>query len=160
MFDCIIVVISRSIEIMVVPLYESAWVGMECGVSVFWVRVVMVCSLCVWLWFLGTHLFNTCFVVKRVLWFWAIREIWVIYIVVLIKVMRWLLLSGCDSWFLSWCCKLILGGWVWWCFGVICLWSWLGTVSWLRICSGVDTLGVRSLCSCWLVFCGWLGSVG
>lgn len=47
MFDCIIVVISRSIEIMVVPLYESAWVGMECGVSVFWVRVVMVCSLCV-----------------------------------------------------------------------------------------------------------------
>ena len=63
----------------------------------------------VWLWFLGVHLFDTCFVVKRVLWFWTIREIWVIYIVVLIKVMRWLLLSGCDSWFLSWCCKLILG---------------------------------------------------
>lgn len=29
MFDCIIVAISRSIEIMVVPLYESAWLGNE-----------------------------------------------------------------------------------------------------------------------------------
>ena len=81
------------------------------------------------LWFLGVHLFDACFVVKRVLWFWTIREIWVIYIVVLIKVMRWLLLSGCDSWFLSWCCKLWFLGWVWWCFGVICLWSGFGAVS-------------------------------
>lgn len=34
----------------------------------------------VWLWFLlGCICFDTCFVVKRVLWFWTIREIWVIY---------------------------------------------------------------------------------
>lgn len=29
MFDCIIVVILRSIEIMVVPLYELVWLGFD-----------------------------------------------------------------------------------------------------------------------------------
>lgn len=33
MFDCIIVVILRSIEIMVVPLYELVWLGMEWAVG-------------------------------------------------------------------------------------------------------------------------------
>lgn len=37
MFDCIIVVILRNIEIMVVPFYELVWLGMEMewGVHVF-----------------------------------------------------------------------------------------------------------------------------
>lgn len=33
MFDCMIVVILRNIEIMVVPLYELVWLGMEWGVG-------------------------------------------------------------------------------------------------------------------------------
>ena len=139
-------------SIRVDDLFPSLWVGGIWG----WSGLLGSCDhgllFHVWLWFLGLHLFDACFVVKRVLWFWTIREIRVIYIVVLIKVMRWLLLSGCDSWFLSWCCKLWFLGWVWWCFGVICLWSGFGAVSGLMICSGVDTLGVCSLCSCWLVF--------
>ena len=181
MFDCIIVVILRSIRVD--DLFHSLWVGGIWG----WSGVLGSCDhgllFHVWLWFLGVHLFDTCFVVKRVLWFWTIREIWVIYIVVLIKVMRWLLLSGCDSWFLSWCCKLWFLGWVWWCFGVICLWSWLvrcrgwgfvlvsilsAFVAYVVVdwCSGVDWLVVGGdLCFsgvewwlCELVLC--LGSVG
>lgn len=67
MFDCIIVAISRSIEIVVVPLYESAWLGNEVGcswaVGFVWSWFVLFVSDCD----LGTHLFDTCFVVKRVL---------------------------------------------------------------------------------------------
>lgn len=38
MFDCIIVAILRNIEIMVVPLYELVWLGMEMewGVGFVW----------------------------------------------------------------------------------------------------------------------------
>lgn len=60
MFDCIIVVILRNIEIMVVPLYELVWLGMEMewgGVGFVWSWFVVH----VWLWFLGVHLFDTCF---------------------------------------------------------------------------------------------------
>ena len=44
MFDCMIIVILRNIEIMICsPLYELVWLGMEWGC---WVRVIMVCCSC------------------------------------------------------------------------------------------------------------------
>lgn len=85
-----------------------------------------------------------------------------------------------DSWDLgdlqSLCWSKLWGDYCW---VVVILDSWVGVVSWflglglvvfrgdllmivvgavsgLRICSGVNTLGVCSLCSCWLVFWGWL----
>lgn len=56
MFDCIIVVILRNIEIMVVPFYELVWLGMEWGVGFVWSWFVVhvYCD------FLG-YLFDTCF---------------------------------------------------------------------------------------------------
>lgn len=98
----LIVVILRSIRVD--DLFLFLWVGVGC-----WVRVIMVCYFMFDCDFLGCICLMRVFVVKRVLWFWTIREIWVIYIVVLIKVMRWLLwvvvildswvgVVSCDSW--------------------------------------------------------------
>lgn len=131
------------------------WLGDVGWWSWYWIEIVMV-VIVYWV-LMGGYViccdFLGCICLMRVLWSREccdferfVRFGW-FTVFVLIKVMRWLLLSGCDSWFLSWCCKLWFLGWVWWCFGVICLWSGLGVVSGLRICSGVDTLGVCSLCS-------------
>lgn len=125
------------------------------GVGFVWSWFVISCLIVIPL---GVHLLDTCFVVKRVLWFWTIREIWVIYILCVdqsyeVIIVEWLWFLGWFAYDRDWVrCR----GWGFVLVSILSAFVAYVVVDW---CSGVDWLVVGGdLCfsSCWVVaFASW-----